>query len=236
MENRAPGILKVKVIIASQETHSDFYKTTLTGQSLCQQIHASRMELVLHTSNSTGLPKLYNAAIDASINDPCLLIFMHDDILILNYDWIDRIIEGLSVFDVLGVVGSKRRHPNQASWAYTDPDCQIREDMQHTSGYIGFGKQFPPDYIGIYGPSSKPVKLLDGLMICAYSDTLIKNELRFDERFDFHFYDLDFCREEEVKSLSCGTWPISLVHASLGEMNTPTWHESYATYLSKWKD
>jgi len=229
-------MLKVKIIVATQEAHADFYTKTSTGKSLKQQIHASRMELVLHSSNTTGLPRLYNDAINASTNDPCLLVFMHDDLLVLEYDWIHRIEEGLSKFDVLGVVGSTRRHPNQSSWSYIDPECTIRESLDFTSGYIGFGSQFPPDFVGIYGPSSKKVVFLDGLMICAYSETLIQHDLRFDERFKFHFYDMDLSRQIESKNLSCGTWPISLVHESLGEMNTPSWKDGYAMYLDKWKN
>jgi hypothetical protein len=79
------------------------------------------------------------------------------------------------------------------------------------------------------------VKLLDGVLLAAHSETLISKNLRFDERFDFHFYDLDFCRQAEAKHLRLGTWPLSLIHESAGQFGSPAWREAYAKYLDKWK-
>lgn len=227
---------KFRVVVATQKSQEAFFNESQTGLSMRQQIHGQSIDLRLHASNSTGLPALYNAAIDASRDDPCYLVFMHDDLCILDYHWLERIAEGLETFDVLGVVGSKRRHAGQSSWAFVDPELQVRESIEHTSGYIGFGKTFPPDYVGVYGPSGQAVKLLDGLMLCAKSSTLINHGLRFDERFGFHFYDLDFCRHAEQKQLQCGTWPISLIHESLGDMDKQSWRQGYATYMEKWGD
>jgi hypothetical protein len=41
--------------------------------------------------------------------------------------------------------------------------------------------------------------VLDGLLLAARSETLLSNQLTFDERFDFHFYNMDFCRQAEEK-------------------------------------
>lgn len=225
---------KFRLVVATQETHEGFFANSQTGISMRQQIHGAAIDLRLYPTNSIGLPALYNAAIEASRDDPCYLIFMHDDLCILDYHWLERIAEGLEQFDVLGVVGTKRRHEGQSSWTYMDPELKTRELLEFTSGYIGFGKTYPPDYVGIYGPSKQAVKLLDGLMLCAKSTTLIQHEIRFDERFDFHFYDLDFCRQIEEKQLSCGTWPISLIHESLGDMDKASWREGYDKYIQKW--
>ncbi len=57
--------------------------------------------------------------------------------------------------------------------------------------------------------------MLDGLFLAVSMQTLISaKDLRFDEQFDFHFYDLDFCRSAGKKEVSMGTWPISVTHAS----------------------
>ena len=57
----------------------------------------------------------------------------------------------------------------------------------------------------------------------------------FDERFDFHFYDLDFCRTARRAGLSIGTWPISLTHQSDGAFGSPSWRAGYERYLNKWR-
>ena len=73
-------------------------------------------------------------------------------------------------------------------------------------------------------------------MLIADSATLIAHDLRFDPRFRFHFYDMDFCRQAELKGLRMGTWPISVVHKSGGSYGGPAWQESYRAYLDKYGD
>jgi hypothetical protein len=65
---------------------------------------------------------------------------------------------------------------------------------------------------------------------------LIEQDLRFDPRFRFHFYDMDFCRQAELKHLRMGTWAISLVHASAGILGADAWRAAYRDYLAKYGD
>jgi hypothetical protein len=107
--------------------------------------------------------------------------------------------------------------------------------MNIFSGVVGHGDGFPPQNISFFGPSRQEVKLLDGLMLVCNSNTLVSKEIRFDERFDFHFYDLDFCRQAELKNIKMGTWPISVIHESGGDVGSDEWRSAYLKYLSKWK-
>lgn len=60
--------------------------------------------------------------------------------------------------------------------------------------------------------------------------------MRFDERFMFDFYDLDFCRSVERAGLRMGTWPIAITHTSVGQSGSPAWRGSLQTYREKWVD
>jgi hypothetical protein len=60
------------------------------------------------------------------------------------------------------------------------------------------------------------------------------HQLRFDTRFAFHFYDMDFCRQAESKGLRMGTWPISVVHESKGAFGNAAWQQAYGRYLEKY--
>jgi GT2 family glycosyltransferase len=73
-------------------------------------------------------------------------------------------------------------------------------------------------------------------MLACRSKTLLDNGLHFDERFNFHLYDLDFCRQAEQKGLRMGTWPISVIHESGGSFGSPSWKDGYQEYLGKWPD
>jgi GT2 family glycosyltransferase len=111
-----------------------------------------------------------------------------------------------------------------------------REDLSNLSGRVGHGDSFPPKNISRYGPVPLQVKLLDGVMLCVKGKTLLEHALRFDEQFDFHFYDLDFCRQVEQLGLKCGTVDVSLVHKSGGNFGSGAWMMGYQKYLAKWGD
>ena len=223
---------KIRVVVATRETREGFFANTATGRSLTLR-DAPEVDIYLQTNNREGLPAIYNRAIEASRGDPAVLVFMHDDIHLCDYYWEDQVRAALAHFQVVGLVGSKRRIPKQPAWAFIDTNF-VWDERKHLSGIIGHGKGFPPTAVADFGPPRQEVKLLDGLMLIAHSETLIANDLRFDERFDFNFYDLDFCRQAEFKKVRMGTWPISVVHESSGDYLSESWRNGYAKYIEKW--
>jgi hypothetical protein len=225
---------KIRFVVATRETKDDFFSKTATGKSIPIR-NIENVELKLFTSNQDGLAKIYNQAIEESINDPAILIFMHDDIHLLDYFWAECISNALTKFQVVGIAGNKRRVPRQPSWAFID-DKFSWDEKTNLSGVVGHGTSFPPTNLSVYGPSNQEVKLLDGLLLASHSKTLIDNDVRFDEKFDFHFYDLDFCRTIESKSLTMGTCQISVTHESGGSFGSESWKKGYEIYLEKWKD
>jgi hypothetical protein len=190
-------------------------------------------ELTLFDSNTTGLPVLYNEALRDAVADPAILIFIHDDVHLCDFFWPIHIFNGLKAFDVIGLAGNRRRLPKQPAWLFVD-DRWNWDARDNLSGVVAHGKGFPPENVMSYGPPGQQVKLLDGLLLAARSETLRSKKIEFDERFDFHFYDLDFCRQAEAKKLRLGTWTLSAIHESGGAFGSPAWREGYAKYLSKW--
>ena len=144
------------------------------------------------------------------------------------------ILNGLSHFGVVGVAGNKKRVPMQASWCFLDEKFTW-DAPENLSGVIGHGSSFPPAILSDFGAPFQEVKLLDGVFLATYSETLIRENIRFDERFKFHFYDMDFCRQVEVQGISMGTIPLSLIHESVGNPSTDSWDHSYKQDLKKWK-
>lgn len=226
--------MKIRLVIASRVAQQDFFSKTATGRSLAL-CRPSFLDICLFPSNTEGLPLLYNRVIRDSAKDPATLVFAHDDLHLLDYYWYARIKEGLSQFDVIGLAGNKRRVPRQPSWAFVNEQFTW-DQPENLSGIVGHGTGFPPQNLSIFGAPREKVKLLDGLLMAAESQTLVDNELFFDEQFDFHFYDMDFCRQAELKNLSCGTWDLSLIHESGGNFGSPGWKLGYQKYLDKWKE
>jgi hypothetical protein len=225
--------IKLRVICATRESERQFSVKTALGRSLALFPYPC-IELRLFASNSRGLPELYNIALREAEADPAFLIFIHDDVELLDFFWPDHVVQGLRVFDVIGLAGNKRRIPAQPAWRFKDEQL-TRDDKINLSGIVAHGSSWPPQYVSYYGPPCQQVKLLDGVMIACRSQTLLEKKIFFDEAFDFHFYDLDLCRQLELADLSMGTWSISALHASDGRFDTPSWRIGYAKYLAKWK-
>ncbi len=224
---------KFRFVCATRESSQDFFTKTPLGRSLAIY-NAPFAELTLFDNNKAGLPALYNEAINDSAADPAILVFVHDDVHVCDFFWHQRIVDGLAAFDIIGVAGNRRRLPKQPAWGYVDA-AFTWDSSGNLSGAVAHGTGFPPTTLSSYGPAAQEVKLLDGVFLAVHSDTLLTREIRFDERFDFHFYDMDFCRQAEAKGLRMGTWALSLIHESAGQANTPAWRANYAKYLEKWR-
>lgn len=225
--------LKFRLVCATRESRDGFFANTALGRSI-PSVVAPYAELTLFDRNATGLPSLYNAAIRDAAANPAVLIFIHDDIHLCDFFWPYHLLAALRAFDIVGLAGNKRRVPRQPSWAFVD-DRFTWDDRSNLSGLVAHGKLFPPDNVRNFGPPGQEVKLLDGLLLACRSEILLANDVFFDERFDFHFYDMDFCRQAETKGLRMGTWALSVIHESRGLLGSPVWRAAYAQYLEKWR-
>jgi hypothetical protein len=225
---------KFRFVCATRKSAWAFSRWTALGRSLAPYLTRPGVELHLFAKNTEGLPRVYNKAIREAQADPAILIFIHDDIHLCDLFWDVQLASGLQAFDVIGLAGNKRRVPRQPSWIFVD-DRFTTDASEHLSGIVAHGRAFPPRQISAYGPTAQQVKLLDGLFLATRSDTLLRNQIEFDERFDFHFYDMDFCRQAEARQLRLGTWPISVIHESGGDFTSRGWRAGCARYLEKWQ-
>lgn len=223
----------IRLVCGTRVSREQFSTHTALGQCLKLYSHLTDVQLMLFDNNSQGLSTIYNAAIDQAAQQPAILVFVHDDVLLYDFFWVDRIREAVAQFDVVGLAGNTRRQPKQGAWAFA-PETFKWDEQQYLSGTVGHGANGGWNNVSAFGPSRQACKLLDGLMLIADSDTLIRSGLRFDEQFKFHFYDMDFCRQAELKGLSMGTWPLSVVHQSGGAFGSPDWWAMYERYLIKY--
>jgi GT2 family glycosyltransferase len=110
------------------------------------------------------------------------------------------------------------------------------DDTAHLSGAVAHGRN-PFGRVSAYGPVPAECELLDGVFLAAARrSVLLARGVHFDSRFEFHFYDLDFCRSARAAGLRLGTWPICLTHQSTGAYESPAWLDGYNKYLEKWGD
>jgi len=197
---------------------------------------------VVEFQNSRGLPEVFNALIEAQLAaGPLLrgeeirdeiLVFVHDDVWLDDAQIGEHLLSALNQFDVIGVAGSVNRVPGQLSWfdLNSDPDTPVHA----MSGMICHGDD-PCGEMVYFGPWRQSCELLDGVFMAVRLSTIARTGLRFDPRFRFHYYDMDFCRTARSLGLRLGTWPIALTHQSRGGFGDE-WRRCYPEYLAKWGD
>lgn len=195
--------------------------------------------------NINGLPTVYNKAIEKALSDGIdYLICVHDDIWLNDVMVFDKIVSASKSFDVIGVCGGKAWNFNHIDrpiiWTHASKGKGMSGFMAHAADEKQSGVKFVHDYNGRsifssnYGNSPSRTLTLDGCFICL-TNAAMKMGLRFDERFSFHFYDMDLCFSAYVKGISVGTAPILLTHESLGmSVSQPEFMESQQKFLEKW--
>ncbi len=203
-----------------------FWAESWLGRSVRARRYDTALRFSVAFENHRGLSEVYNRAIDAA-SDSDLLVFVHDDLFLTDVDFDRRIEKGLREFAIIGLVGSADRFHDQSCWFYK------WGSGAHLSGRIAFPRG-NVCAVSIYGPTPTEVKVLDGVLLAARAKTLRQAGIRFDERFAFHFYDLDFCRMCENAGIKMGTWPIVSVHRSWGAYESPEWEEARRLYFEKW--
>jgi tetratricopeptide (TPR) repeat protein len=228
---------KIRFVCATRLSIQAFFAKAALGRSLPAYRYYppnQAIEVRLFPENRAGLPQVYNTAIEEALNNPAILVFIHDDVFLSDYFWSDHLHKALTTFDIVGLVGNRRRIPRQASWMYLN-DRFVSDTYDNFSGVVGHGEPFPNlRQLSVYGPPGLEVKLLDGVLIAARSTLLHERDLRFDPRFLFHFYDMDFCRQAELRQLRMGTCAMSLVHESAGILGNEGWRTAYESYLAKY--
>jgi hypothetical protein len=205
-----------EIVSATRMPQSQFAGGPL-GQSLAR-MSDQEVTVSIAYANNRGLPEVYNARIMESMAD--VLVFVHDDVWITDNFFRFRVIEGLEKYDVVGVAGSNKLASGQLLW--------WKADRSAWSGCIAHGEH-PLSRIDQFGPFGA-CELLDGVLLAVRRE----RAPMFDPQFDFHFYDLDFCRSARSLGFDLGTWPISITHIGKPEIFDDSWRLNAARYLAKW--
>lgn len=224
------------IIVTASRLNKEHFNTSALFYSIQRMKHYDKIITLLPAySNTTSLSTIYNKFIIDTINN-CFIVFIHDDIWIEDIFFADNISQALKHFDVVGIAGNRRIPPRGPAWFCLEDESQ---DQGNLSGGIFHqdptsGGVIEPNNFSYFGPSPADVQLLDGVMIAARGSALIESGVRFDEQFDFHFYDLDFSRTANQAGLKVGTWPIPLIHLSKGNFRSEGWNKNMLLYRKKW--
>jgi GT2 family glycosyltransferase len=225
----------LEFVSATRLTRDEFWEKSALALSLKRIECDARWVPRVAFENRRGLPEVFNERIRAE-SEHDILVFLHDDLWLDDFFVVDHLVEALDEFHVVSVVGNRRRVPRQPSWAHSHITTEfVWDDPANLSGGIAHGKE-PWSVVNLFGETPAECELLDGVFMAARRSTLLEHDVLFDPIFQFHLYDLDFCRTARSRGLKLGTWPIALTHQSLGGFGSASWREAYAKYCAKWKE
>jgi len=204
---------------------TDLYK------SLQKVMCKSELSWEFITSNSNGLSYNYNNFINKNIdkaNDDDIFMFIHDDVIIEDIYFEDKLLKGHFDYryDILGVAGCEAfevEHP--VIW-----------NKKNLVGYV-IHEQCGVRWATNFGKTPRQSLIVDGVLISCTAKILKNPIARFDEQFNFHFYDLDFCLTGTQKcSAIIGVVPINIVHKSIGDWTkNAEWQENEPKFIQKWR-
>lgn len=208
---------KYVIFVATPKSEADFKETPM-GKTVWRVI-GLRDSVILEVvyDNTVGLPYLYNKAMSKYPEHK--ILFVHDDVEIHDLFVFDKLDLAFEMFDVVGLAGAK-----SADFSRFDNDnprlmWHLMADRNNLSGFV-------PHYFGnnvwagsSFGSTPSRVVLIDGLFIAVDSKKCLENNVSFDRRFDFHFYDLSFSLRANEAKLKVGTYPIFVVHHGLGNVD-----------------
>lgn len=226
----------ITVVCATRLAAEEFWATAPMGISLSLlKTISPRIRCEIAFSNTEGLPEVYNRVIAAAKHTD-ILVFVHDDVWLDHKLFIAALDAGISRFAVLGVAGNTRVQQGQPGWAFKSiENGHFVWDWGYLSGAVWHGHMHHQPELTHYGPCPAHCELMDGVFLAARGRTLKRRKVKFDTRFDFHFYDLDFCRSARTSGLSLGTWDIPLTHESAGIFGGDGWTRNLALYREKWE-
>jgi protein O-GlcNAc transferase len=227
------------LVSVSQVPEELFSEATYLGRSLKRIPEALLPSISLACSNTgaqvRGLSEIFNMVIDQATPDTNVL-FVHDDVYLNDWFFARRVLEALEHFDVVGLAGSVNPDLSQPAWGVCFDDKLNPLGWQPGTERSGIVNHF--DYacpnLSVYGPSPSECALLDGMFLAVKMSAVKERGVRFDPRFRFHCYDLDFCRTAREKGLRLGTWPVAVTHDSSGGFASAEFKQAARVYLDKW--
>jgi hypothetical protein len=211
-------------VVATQYSEKDFWEKSQIAFFLDKSGYKHNSYIVYE--NKEGLSKTYNNFITEK-NHNKRLIFVHDDVIIEDLFWQEKLTLAFEKYDIVGLAGSKKCDLSSSifAWHLMCPKEELVGEVSHAHQ-----KKI---WTTVFGPTESRALILDGLFLAVDVKKLLETNTRFDENFNFHHYDITFCLNANKNKLKMGVYPIRVVHFGLGDsMNSQEWQESAKKFKS----
>jgi hypothetical protein len=219
---------KVLFVVATPLSREEFLNKKPFGLFL-KKIGENNINYICKDSNKQGLSKIYNEFITEEYRNKTI-IFIHDDVLISDLFFREKILDALKKYDIFGLAGGKTLNLDKRiipAWHHMTNQRDLVGEVAHYKD--------EKIWTTVFGPTNDRAVVIDGLFIGINVNKAIDQGLSFDEDFEFHHYDISLCVIANKLKIKTGVFQLFVIHSGLGDsMNTPEWRESAKKFLDKY--
>lgn len=225
---------KIKIVSATEHSQETFEKESTLWR--CKNNLQQDVELTVLTNNTHGLPKIYNTFLTDEFKD-YIIAFVHDDVEILSNNFVEAL--NASPWDITGLAGGKDYSIKEPYlWHICCPREKLSGSVSHPVWYQENGnivKVAKEQITSVYGPWPRRCTVIDGLFMAVDIEKALEKNFKFDEDFNFHFYDISSCLIANKCKMTVGTYPIHVLHQGLGDSAlSENWKFECAKFSKKW--
>lgn len=200
---------EVVLVFTSQAKNKEKLEERYGEYCITKSSRLEEITVIGKYGNNISLAKNYNQYI---LDRDYIVVFAHDDLLIRDKKWLEKLHTGLEKYDVVGLAGAASATINRPClWHIMSSPDTHKGRVSHVSQN---GKDTFVTNFGAHGR----VLMLDGVFLAFNSKKIYDASVRFDEKnpAGFHFYDIDFSLTCNSKKLKLATVDIDAVHNSHG--------------------
>ena len=224
---------KIKIVSATNCSKEQFEKESTLWR--CRE-RLKHIEFDVIYDNFTGLPNVYNRFLNQE-NKDYINVFVHDDVEIFSND-LEQALNN-SPWAITGLAGGSGYTLKEPYlWHLSCPSDKLSGAVTHPVWYQQDGviiKSENQVIPSVYGPWPKRCTVIDGLFMAVNVEKALETGFKFDEDFNFHFYDISSCLIANQCKMTVGTYPIHVVHQGLGDSAmSEEWKKERAKFIKKW--
>lgn len=201
-------------VVATPKTKEEFEPLwEKNGLSFYKNKEKSDVEVVYE--NKKGLSEVYNRFITSDYRNR-RVVFIHDDLILDDQFILEKLDNAHESWNVVGIAGAQYfRFQKPAMWHLM---ADLEDGTNHLVGFVAHRLADNKVITNFYGMGNKRVSLIDGLFMSVDVDKVLDKNVKFDENYNFHFYDLTFCVRCLLSGVSIGIGdPIFVTHLSTGQ-------------------
>jgi hypothetical protein len=174
----------------------------------------------------------FNHALKEFAKPGQIVVFTREDVLISDLFVQEKLTQAFDTlgFSVVGVAGSVTFTMDESlpttSWQQSPP--------QNLSGAIEYSTRGVQSVWRSFGLAPARCIVLDNALLAVDPNRI--GAVRFDERFEVFFYELDFCLTANFSGLALGTSNIYINRKPEGLFENPHYQAAQRVFRAKWRD